>query len=45
MGLKVLSLFDGMSNGQLALRRLGVKDYTYYASEINLLLYFFLNKK
>lgn len=34
MGLKVLSLFDGMSNGQLALKRLRVKDYTYYASEI-----------
>lgn len=32
--LKVLSLFDGMSCGQIALNELGIKDYTYYASEI-----------
>ena len=33
--LRVLSLFDGMSGGQIALNYLGIKDYTYYASEIN----------
>lgn len=32
--LTVLSLFDGMSCGQIALNKLGIKDYTYYASEI-----------
>lgn len=32
--LNVLSLFDGMSCGQIALNRLGINDYTYYASEI-----------
>lgn len=32
--LKVLSLFDGMSCGQIALNGIGIKDYTYYASEI-----------
>jgi len=35
MGLKVLSLFDGMSCGQLALNRLGIKVDKYYASEID----------
>ena len=35
MGLKVLSLFDGMSCGQLALQRLGIEVSTYYASEID----------
>ena len=35
MGLKVLSLFDGMSCGQLALERLGIEVDTYYASEID----------
>ena len=35
MGLKVLSLFDGMSCGQLALQRLGIEVDTYYASEID----------
>ena len=30
----VLSLFDGMSCGQIAINELGYKDYTYYASEI-----------
>ena len=33
--MKVLSLFDGMSCGQLALNRLGIKVDTYYASEID----------
>eukprot|EP01047_Picozoa_sp_COSAG01_P022978 COSAG01_NODE_1383_length_10520_cov_83.640342_11_plen_451_part_00 len=35
MGLKILSLFDGMSCGQLALQRLGIEVDTYYASEID----------
>lgn len=33
--LNVLSLFDGMSCGQLALNRIGVKYGTYYASEVD----------
>ena len=33
--MKVLSLFDGMSCGQLALQRLGIEVSTYYASEID----------
>jgi len=33
--MNVLSLFDGMSCGQIALNKLGIEDYTYYASEIN----------
>lgn len=33
-GLKVLSLFDGMSCGQIALERSGIKVAKYYASEI-----------
>lgn len=33
--MNVLSLFDGLSCGQVALNRLGIKDYTYYASEID----------
>lgn len=33
--MKVLSLFDGMSCGQIALKKLGVSNYTYYASEID----------
>ncbi|MGV2887210.1 DNA cytosine methyltransferase [Paenibacillus taichungensis] len=33
--MKVLSLFDGMSCGQIALERAGIKVDTYYASEIN----------
>lgn len=33
--MNVLSLFDGMSCGQIALNRAGIKDYTYYASEID----------
>ena len=32
---KILSLFDGISGGQIAINNLGLKDYTYYASEIN----------
>jgi DNA (cytosine-5)-methyltransferase 3A len=35
LGLRVLSLFDGMSCGQLALQRLGIEVSTYYASEID----------
>jgi len=35
LGLKVLSLFDGMSCGQIALNRLGIKIDKYYASEID----------
>ena len=34
MTLTVLSLFDGISCGQLALQRLGI-DYVYYASEVD----------
>ena len=34
-GINVLSLFDGMSCGQQALERLGIKVDKYYASEIN----------
>lgn len=35
MGIKVLSLFDGMSCGQIALNRLGITINKYYASEID----------
>ena len=34
MGINVLSLFDGMSCGQVALERIGVKVDRYFASEI-----------
>lgn len=34
-GLNVLSLFDGMSCGQIALERAGIKVNKYYASEID----------
>lgn len=34
-GITVLSLFDGMSCGQLALQKLGIKVKAYYASEID----------
>ena len=34
-GIKVLSLFDGMSCGQIALNRCGIKINKYYASEID----------
>ena len=33
--MKVMSLFDGMSCGQIALKKLGAKVDTYYASEID----------
>jgi DNA-cytosine methyltransferase len=33
--MKILSLFDGMSCGQIALRELGIKVDTYFASEID----------
>ena len=35
MGIRVLSLFDGMSCGQIALKELGIKVDKYYASEID----------
>ncbi|GHV16103.1 hypothetical protein FACS1894169_09240 [Bacteroidia bacterium] len=35
MGLVVLSLFDGMSCGQIALKKLGMKVEKYFASEID----------
>lgn len=35
MGLNVLSLFDGMSCGQIALENAGIKVSNYYASEIS----------
>jgi site-specific DNA-cytosine methylase len=34
-GINVLSLFDGMSCGQIALERTGIRVDNYYASEIN----------
>ena len=34
-GINVLSLFDGMSCGQIALERVGIKVDKYYASEID----------
>lgn len=33
--MKVLSLFDGMSCGQIALNRIGITPETYYAAEID----------
>ena len=33
--MKVLSLFDGISCGKVALERVGFKNFTYYASEID----------
>ena len=33
--MNVLSLFDGMSCGQIALNKLGFKINNYYASEID----------
>lgn len=33
--MKVLSLFDGISGGQLALRKLGIQPAIYFASEID----------
>ena len=35
MGLNVLSLFDGMSCGQIALNRIGIKPTNYYAAEVD----------
>ena len=35
MGIRVLSLFDGMSCGRIALKELGIKVDKYYASEID----------
>lgn len=35
MGIRVLSLFDGMSCGQIALCRAGIKVDAYYASEVD----------
>jgi len=35
IGLNVLSLFDGMSCGQIALERAGIKVNNYFASEID----------
>ena len=35
MGINVLSLFDGMSCGQIALDRAGIKVDNYFASEID----------
>ena len=35
MGMNVLSLFDGMSVGQLALKKAGIEVDKYYASEID----------
>lgn len=34
-GINVLSLFDGMSCGQIALNKLGIKVNHYFASEID----------
>ena len=34
-GLNVLSLFDGMSCGQIALQKVGIKINNYFASEID----------
>lgn len=33
--MRILSLFDGISCGQLALHKVGISNYTYLASEIN----------
>lgn len=35
MGINVLSLFDGVSCGMVALERAGIKVDKYYASEID----------
>ena len=35
MGIKVLSLFDGMSCGRIALERAGIEVAEYYASEVD----------
>ena len=33
--MKILSLFDWMSCAQIALNRIWIKDYIYYASEVD----------
>lgn len=33
--MRVLSLFDGMSCGQIALREIGITPEVYYASEVD----------
>lgn len=33
--MKILSLFDWMSCGQIAINKMWIKDYEYYASEID----------
>lgn len=33
--MNIVSVFDGMSCGQIAINKLGIQDYTYYASEID----------
>lgn len=33
--MKIISLFDGISAAQVAIRRLGIKEYQYYACEID----------
>jgi DNA (cytosine-5)-methyltransferase 3A len=33
--IKILSLFDGISCAQVAINNIGIKDYIYYASEID----------
>ncbi len=33
--MRILSLFDGMSCAQISINRLGIKNYTYYASEVD----------
>ena len=33
--MRVLSLFDGMSCGQIALKEIGITPEVYYASEID----------
>jgi DNA (cytosine-5)-methyltransferase 3A len=33
--MNILSLFDGMSCGQIAINKLGISNYTYYGSEID----------
>ena len=38
-GINVLSLFDGMSCGQIALNKIGMKINNYYASEITQIMY------
>ena len=35
MGINVLSVFDGMSCGRIALERIGIEVDNYYASEID----------